>query len=104
MLVQRCMGLSVGAAARYISMTVGARSGRTLADARLSRSASVMVCHVGSVRNTLVASSFVDPTMIGTWAASGEATGSNGLKDTIFPSTTGMYASRPAFALAVFKS
>src|SRR5277367_7015915 len=104
MLVHRCMGLSVGALERYISMTLGASSGPTVADTRLSRSASVIVCQVGSVRNTLVASSFVDPTMMGILAESGEAIGSNGWVGRILPSTAGKNASNPALAPAVIKS
>src|SRR6202522_370609 len=104
MLVHRCMGLSVGALERYISMTLGASSGPTLADTRLTRSASVIVCQVGSVRNTLVASSLVDPTMMGTLAESGEATGSKGRVGKILPSTAAKNASIPALAPAIIKS
>src|ERR1700683_45117 len=104
MLVHRCIGLSFGAADRYISIALAAFSGPMLAGPRFGRSASVMVCQVGSVRKMLVASSLVDPTMMGTWADSGEATGSNGLVGRIFPSTAGPNASSPAFAPAVFNS
>src|SRR3546814_21132202 len=68
-------------------MVALALSGPTTAPTRFSRSASVMVCHVGSLRKTLVASSLVEPTMIGTSADTGEATGSKGLVGSVLPST-----------------
>src|SRR3546814_8772240 len=67
-------------------MVALALSGPTTAPTRFSRSASVMVCHVGSLRKTLVASSLVEPTMIGTSADTGEATGSKGLVGSVLRS------------------